>query len=297
VEQKLRNLFWVQLKPCGWQHTELEKFQSFASGTELAISEYPDEIKRQEGILQICEKIVADIRAAITRQDESLALVRRLLLEAPEGQDITVNEIVWNGRFSIVCQGFIGRIQAAIKVLKWVPMSKLTEDLLKVGEERKKLDDPSFVRLHDIFQVSTEMGSRAVFVSEYLGDRESYKRTLLSTVLKEKGPFQLDTTARLLGRMATGLAALHNQPFEAPGGVWGGALGLLTPDKIHYNQLDQRLRVPPFGVSSFLWNVLPCPLYELWIDQDSGVYFAPEQRQKPAGEYLTAKSLLQNVWY
>jgi hypothetical protein len=32
----LRKLFWVQLSPCGWQHTELAEFQAFAA--EVAIN-------------------------------------------------------------------------------------------------------------------------------------------------------------------------------------------------------------------------------------------------------------------
>ena len=56
---RLRNLFWVHLRPCGWQYTELGEFQAF--GTDVAIDNSPDETRRQRVILQVCEQIASEI--------------------------------------------------------------------------------------------------------------------------------------------------------------------------------------------------------------------------------------------
>ena len=291
--RRLRNVFWVQLKPCGWQHTELAEFQSFESSIELAITELPDEMQRQRAILQACEHIASEIVRSTTEQDRHLAFVRRLLLDAQDSHDITVNEVLHVGAFSIVCQGFSGSINAAIKVLRRTPLERMTKDFLRIGEQRMKLADPSFVRIHNIFQVGAEEERRTIIVSDYVSNS-----TLLSTVLDKQGPILVDKAALLLQRTAEGLAELHKLPraagsqdtsHEGREELWERTLGLLTPDDLYYDQPAERLRMPPIGVSSFLWHVLDCAAYEDWVDPKSKVYVAPEQRKTP-GEHLTPKT-------
>jgi len=61
-----------------------------------------------------------------------------------------------------------GSINAAIKVLRRAPLEKMTEDFLRIGEQRMKLRDPSFVRIHNIFQVGPEEERRTIIVSDYV---------------------------------------------------------------------------------------------------------------------------------
>jgi hypothetical protein len=64
---RLRNLFWVHLRPCGWQHTELAEYQAF--GAEVAINDSPDERMRQRAILQACQQIAIEIGRLIADRD------------------------------------------------------------------------------------------------------------------------------------------------------------------------------------------------------------------------------------
>jgi hemoglobin-like flavoprotein len=274
---RLRNLFWVQLRPCGWQHTELAEFQAF--GAELAINESPDETRRQRAILQVCEQIASEIVRSITDQDRDLAFVRRLLLDAPEIQNVTVNKVMW-GEFSICGVGFNGSINVAIKVLKWIPLERLAETLLRIANKRKELTDPSFVPMYNIFQVGGKWERRTVFVSKYMEDSKLLCSEL-SADRDNKKPFAVGTVVLLLRRMAEGLWELHRR--AAGKQEWERTLGLLTPDHVFYDQPAQRLKVPPIGVSSFLWHVLDYETYTDWVDPKSKVYVAPEQRDSPAG--------------
>ena len=65
--RRLRNVFWVQLRPCGWQHTELADFQSSDASGERAISELQDEAQRDRAILQSCEVVAAEISRSIAQ--------------------------------------------------------------------------------------------------------------------------------------------------------------------------------------------------------------------------------------
>lgn len=290
--RRLRNVFWVQLKPCGWQHTELAALQSIESSAELAITELSDETQCQRAILQVCAQIASEIARSITEQDKTLAFVRRLLLDVPDHHDITVNEVIHAGNFSIVCRGLSGSMNAAIKVFRRAPLEKMAEAFLKIGQQRKIMSrlDPSFIHIHHIFQGGTEGEQRIITVSDYVDST-----TQLSTVFDKCGPICVDKVALLLRRMAAGLAQLHKAagskktPDERPENEWEWTLGLLTPDDLYYDEHAERLRVPPIGVSSFLWHVFDCATYVDWVDPEAQVYVSPEQKKIPR-ERLTPKT-------
>jgi hemoglobin-like flavoprotein len=122
---------------------------------------------------------------------------------------------------------------------------------------------------------------------------------------------EIDEVVRLLRRLADGLAELHKQEEHAAlrerssiGAVdspehgkanpqewkWGGAFGLLTPQRIHYNRKEGRFRVTPIGVTNFLWNVFPCAMYEEWVDSTTWMYAAPEQGERTFGHHLTPQT-------
>ena len=284
--QRLRNLFWVQLKACGWRHTELTHFQASGGSSELAIDDAPNEIRRQKAILDACEQIASAMESG-TDKDKHLAFVRGLLLEAQEGHEghnIIVTDYITDNEFSVVCKGFSGSINATIKVLAWRPLKKLADDLLKIGRKRKTLDHQTFVRIHNIFKAGHDRDERIVFVSDYVdGD------TLSSLLLARKEPFPIDRAVSFLRRLAEGLVELHKQQHDDELQSWQNTLGLLAPQDIYYDKLAERLRIPPIGVSSFLWNVLDSATYAEWVNEKSLVYCAPEQRNVPGGR-LTPKT-------
>jgi hemoglobin-like flavoprotein/serine/threonine protein kinase len=281
---RLRNLFWVQLRPCGWQHTELRDFQAFAS--EQAINEFPDETSRQRAILQVCERIATEIVRSATDQDRELATVRRLLAKS-DTHNLTIDRVLSNKSFSIVCQGFDGSRSVAIKVLKFFPLEGLMDTLLRIGNERIQLADPSFTKIQKVFQSGSGDERRTIFVSDYIGNAELLAEKL-SYPDREKQKFDVDRVVQLLRRMAHGLAELHRDTDDGPN-AWERTLGLLTPDDIFYDSRSVRLTVPSIGVSSFLWHTLDCEKYVDWVDPKSLVYVTPEQRAR-LGQRLTPRA-------
>ena len=287
--RRLRNLFWVQLRPCGWQHSELAAFQSLDQSNERAITELADDTQREKAILQSCEAIATAIGRSITQEDKQLAFVRRLLLDAEERHELTVEEVLHAGPFSIVCRGSVGSIDAAIKVLRRPPLERMSKDFMDVGQARMRVADPSFVPIHKIFQVGPEEEKRTIIVSDYLS-----QNALLSHYLEQKKPVPIAKAAPLLRRTSEALAALHAAAgagtVETEGGkeAWKYTLGLFTPGDIYYDLLAERLRMPAFGVSSFLWHVLDWRVYVDWVDPGAAVYVAPEQFSR-AGQHTTPK--------
>jgi serine/threonine protein kinase len=282
---RLRNLFWVQLKPCGWQHTELQHYQAFAS--EQAINEYPDEMGRQRAILQACERIAAEIIRSSTDKDRELAFVRRIL-STTEHRNLTVDSVLHSSSFSIVCHGFEGSTHVTVKVLRFVPLKGLADTLLKIGSKRQELQDPSFKRIHKIFPSGGDGEQRIVMVSDYVGNAK-----LLSTFLDNPDPkqpaFTINRVVRLLRRMAEGLSELHGNIDEKDENAWQSTLGLLTPDDIFYDPASGRLTVSPIGISSFLWHTLDSGKYVDWVDKKTACYVVPEQ-SSPGGQRLTPRS-------
>jgi hemoglobin-like flavoprotein len=271
---RLRNLFWVQIRPCGWQHTELRDFQAF--GAELAISEFLDETGRQRAILQACEQIASEILRSATDEDRDLAFVQNLLSEAPEAQNLAVNSVLKRSTLAIVCEGFDGSAKTTIKVLKFTPLEALTEALLRIGNDRKNLRDPSFKRLQQIFQVGRAGERRTIFVSDHV-DYDTVLSNQLASDREKKTPLPVDTVALLLRRLSRGLREMHQRPITN-NNEWEHTFGLLTPDDIFFDQISQRLAVPPIGISTILWHVLGGEKYAEWVDSNSKFYIAPEQR-------------------
>lgn len=286
--RRLRNVFWVQLRPCGWQHTELANFQSSDPSMERAISELQDEAQRERAILQSCEVIAAEISRSITQEDRLLAFVRRLLLDTQERHDLTVHEVLHAGSFSIVCRGSIGSIDAAVKVLRRAPLARMNDDFMMIGECRRRVTHSSFVPIHRIFQVGSEEEKRTIIVSDYLS-----KSVSLTTYLERGEPTPINKAAPLLRRTADALATLHGAAdlsyttSAAEKEVWKYTLGLLTPDDIYYDPVTERLRMPAFGVSSFLWHVLDWRNYIDWVDPNAEIYVAPEQQLSRANQHVT----------
>jgi hemoglobin-like flavoprotein len=281
---RLRNVYWVQLKACGWQQTELEEFQSFEGSLERAITELTDEGPRQRAILEVCERIASDVTQASSKENRQLAWVRGLLLDGKDNQDIFVSKVLdGEAAFSIVCQGRSGSQNVAVKVLTRTPLTKMASDFLRIGRKRMELSGPSFVRIQRIFKAGTEEEPRIVIVSDYVSDVPKLSKKL------EGNPFPVDRTAQLLRRAAEGLGELHALGSRNPSRQWEQTLGLLTPADVYFDEPAKRLRMAPVGVSSFLWHVLDYTTYAEWVDPSSEVYVTPDQRNR-VGERLTPKT-------
>lgn len=294
--KRLRNVFWIQLRPCGWEQTELSNLQSFPNNLDVSIDELIDENLRHRTILELCEHIALDIIHSINDRDATLASVRRWLLSGPDvSKNITVTDVISEGDFSIVCKGFKGEDVVAVKILKWTPLKKIGNDILIIGNKRRQLTDPLFLHLLDIFQIGPESEKRTVFVSQYMPKTKLLSNLLdvdrnNSTDKDTQDQISVDKAVLLLRRMAEGLVQLHglsnyDDSDEGDHKDWKNAIGLLRADDIYYD--GERLRISAIGVSSFLWNIFDYTVYAKWIDSDSKSYVAPEQPSNPI-EGLTA---------
>jgi serine/threonine protein kinase len=283
---RLRNLFWVQLKPCGWQHTELAEFQSFELNVEQAISEAASDIQRDRAILQACKDIASGIDQSVTNEDKLLALIRLLLVRAPVSGALTVNKVLHEGAFSIVCSGSMGSIDACVKMLRNLPLQTMMEDFIRIGKQRMTVADPAFLRIHDLFPVNAPDQSRSFMVSDYLSHNGR-----LSEFLGKGKPMPVDHAAALLRRTAEALSALHKAGVAQHDSdtEWEWTLGFVTPSDIYYDQDSARLRIAPLGVSSFLWHVLDWDRFVKWVDQRASAYQLPEQLNRPS-ERATRKA-------
>jgi hypothetical protein len=268
---RLRQLFWVQLIPCGWQHSELRDIQGFAS--EQAINEFADDTARQRAILQACERIATELVRSANDSDRALMFVRRLLADTGR-HNLTVDRVLRDTPFSIVCHGFNGSNNVAVKVLKFVPIKGLMESLRRIGEQRARLTDPTFYRLHEIFQSDSNGERRTIFVSEFI-DNAGPLSDAFQAASDDPKYLSVDRVGRMLRRMATGLSELHSA--DLAGSEWERTLGLLTPEDVYYHPSAVRMTVAPIGISSFLWHILDFENYIAWVDQKSEVYVTPEQ--------------------
>jgi serine/threonine protein kinase len=284
-EQRLRYLFWVQLRPCGWQHTELAKFQSFVPSIEQAVSERAGDIQRDRVILQACEEIASEIVLLVTDKDRQLALVRRVLAQDLNHNQIKVNQFLEEGEFAIVCRGSMGGIDVVIKMLRHTPLEKMKNDFVRIGKQRQTISAPAFLRIHKVFPVKLQETSHVFIVSDFLNQRK------LSEMLKNGKPVPLDRVGAMLRHAAEAIAQFHRaahsvQPDVKPDTEWEWTLGFIKPDNIYYDEDANRLQIASFGVSNFLWHALSWDRFVQWVDRDAAAYQLPEQDGRPA-EHVT----------
>jgi serine/threonine protein kinase len=282
--QRVKRVFWVQVRPCGWNGTELAQFQSWEENVAQAVSEYADEIQRDRALVRLCEKIASETTRSITEGDEDLAFVRRLLLDAPEDRNLTVESVIGRGNFAIVCRGRVsGSIDAVFKVLTRTPIEKMSDAFVRIGKARQQIDHASFIRIHDLFQVGPAAERRTIIVSEFMGYAQlssAFDRAKEAHGHERRmALFDVDLVAALVRRTAEGLTALHE--VSAKGGLSPreSTLGFFNVDNIYYDARSERLRLAAFGVASFLWQVFDPSRFAEWVTPSAGSnhYVAPEQ--------------------
>jgi hypothetical protein len=169
-----------------------------------------------------------------------------------------------------------------------VPLEAFSRALLRIGTERQKLTDPSFVRLHKIYLVGPEGEQRAVFVSEYMGRNSILECSeLLSCDREKKELFPVGRAILLLRRMAEGLWELHKAEGKEE---WERTFGALTPDHVYYDRVADRLRVSRIGVSSFLWHVYDWNSFVRYVEPEAKDYITPEQQRDSTAGRLTPRT-------
>jgi len=103
-EERIKNVFWVQLEPCAWKHTELAKFQSKSSGR--ALSELEDDRVRDREIIDLVGEICSAVENITASLDPQLTFVQSILGDEAFQRHLSIESLISNeGDFALVCRG------------------------------------------------------------------------------------------------------------------------------------------------------------------------------------------------
>jgi serine/threonine protein kinase len=225
---------------------------------------------------------VAQIHRSISPNDRHIAFLRRLLSNAENAHDFTITSVLHAGEFSTVYRGFGGGSDLTFKLLKWAPLSKMTEEFRRIGNARKNVYDPSFVGIHRLIDADTAEDQHTIIVSDYVKGKK------LSEFLTS---LTVDEAATLLRRVAEALAALHEAGGDRiPENEWEWTLVLLTSRYLFYDEAAKRLYIPSFGVSRYLCHILGWERFAEWVDPDARVAVAPELNPPKPSRCATRKT-------
>lgn len=290
-EKKIKNLFWVQLEPCPWEHSELADFQSDSSGR--ALSELEEEA-RNRVILKLVGEISDAVDNLVKSSNPALTYARSMLGVEAYQRNLSIDSIISDeGDFAVVCRGKDGNQRdVAIKILRKPPISGAVKILKTTAERRQQLRDPGFIRLYDSFVVTSPMGEHLVLVTEYF-----HEQTLSDAMRNEglKGRFTVDGTVTLIRRAAEALKELHelersadrlSDDFRELG------YGPMMPKHLFYDERLGRLRFAALSISNFEWEVLGWQRFT-YYKPEVARYTAPEQILAHAGAKIDKLKLDQ----
>jgi serine/threonine protein kinase len=289
-KKQIKYVFWVPLKPCAWERTELAKFQRKEPLSNNALSEIRDEIARERAIIDVVREICSGVEDIGKSLDPNLTFVQSIVGDQAFEKGLSIDSLLSNdGDFAIVCRGRNSSQQnVTIKVLRRSPVNGILDKLEKTAEHRKELRDPGFIQLYDSFRTS-QPAEHLVLVMEYCRGK-SLSQALQDPELKAR--FTMDYVVFLLRRTAETLRELHKlesaRNKKSPD-IDDLGYGPMMPAHVFYDDRLERLRFSPMSISNFSWNVLGWRKFAAWINPDSARYVAPEQIKGPSSEAKGAK--------
>src|SRR5262245_12675239 len=105
-KKQIQYVFWVPLKPCAWERTELAKFQRRESLINSALSEIRDEIARERAIIDVVREICSGVEDIGKSLDPNLTFVQSILGDQAFEKSLSIDSLLSNeGDFAIVCRG------------------------------------------------------------------------------------------------------------------------------------------------------------------------------------------------
>ena len=278
-EERIKNVFWVQLKPCAWKQTELAAFQYRSCASGRALSELEDEGVRDREVVYVVGEICSAVQSIAASLDPDLSFVQSILGDEAFKRHLSIESLISkDGDFTWVCRGRdASQRDVAIKVLRRTPISGILEDLQATAKRRAQLRDPGFIRLYDSFMVKSPYGEHLVLVTEYF-----YGKRLHEALADEalKGRFTTDSTVTLVRRAAEALRELHQLELAPPstrGELKELGYGPMIPKHLFYDQRLERLRFSALSISNYAWEVLGWKRFALLVSADAEPYTAPEQ--------------------
>lgn len=287
---RLASVHWVQLRPCGWNWSELAELQAVQEPATASLEDHEEGPEREARVLQACRRITEAMLRLGQGEERELAMVRELISRCPEGVNYRPLVTLERGDFSIVCRGLDENSNdVVIKVLTNTPLHRLRELFLQVSQARQTVTDPSVVKVDKVFEVGTGFEARIVIISEL-----AHKTTLATLIERDsKRPPQdrtltPDRIGTILRRLAEALAALHKLPdihAKAVGEVgYAHVMGPLMPSNVFYDERTERPQISLVGVTNFLWHFFDPDTFRRIVNPSCGTYIAPEKlTQKEAG--------------
>lgn len=289
---KLGALYWVLLRPCGWQWSDLAHLQAVQEPASRAL-EAGDDAAREEQALRCCDRIATGVTQAATADRGEIALVRRVLREARlDNGDVLDVEIapqaeIIKGDFSMVCRGLRRNgDDVFIKVLTNTPLHMMRKMFKTVSQQCGGIVHPSVIRTLQVAQAGSDDQARIVILSDMA------RGVPLSEVMKAdrdkpmgERELNIDTVRIILLRLAEALQALHDQgeiewPADAgadTGTCYTHLMGPLVPSNIFYHAATERPQVSLVGVTNFLWHFFEPETFVSIVRPKHGIYRLPKK--------------------
>ena len=288
---RLASVHWVQLRPCGWNWSELAELQAVHEPASASLEDHAQGPERDARVLQACRRITEAMLRVAQGEERELAMVRELIGRCPEGVNYRPLVTLERGDFSIVCRGLDENSNdVVIKVLTNTPLHRLRELFLQVSQARQTVTDPSVVKVDKVFEVGEGFEARIVIISELA------RKTTLATLIERDSKLpphsrtlQPDRIGTILRRLAEALAALHKLPeihAKAVGEAgYAHVMGPLMPGNVFYDERTERPQISLVGVTNFLWHFFDPDTFRRIVNPGSGTYIAPEKlTHKEAGQ-------------
>jgi len=285
--RQLGAVYWVLLKPCGWQWTELAELQAVQEPASHALTDEPEGANRETCLLKSCERIAAGVVKSIHSEEPAVAAVRNLLRNSEQAAQTVPTALLAKGDFSIVCRGRHNGDEVVIKVLTNTPLHCMQDLFFDVNRACKSIRNPAVLRIRDVFTIGTDYEKRIVILSE-LADGKSLADVMKEDTGKPRAERHLtaDRVRIVLLRIAEALQALHAlEPIEWQGGEpYRHLMGPLVPSDIYYDKLTQRPLVPLAGVANFLWQFFEPETFSRIAGPAHGAYLLPEKLHKASAD-------------
>jgi TIR domain-containing protein len=274
-EKRLQNVFWLQLRPCAWQQSELEAFQGpRALSAEKAIGDITNKGKRERLILAIAGEISAAVEQLERARNPSLTHVKALLGQEARKRNISIESMISSeGDFAHVSRGRDGsQRDVAIKIVPRWRVVRSFERLAKAAEQRRQLRDPGFIRLYDSFRVGGSYDEHLVLIMEFF----EAKRLQVAMDAEPGRRFGIDRTVTLLRRAAETLCELHRTETEDGMGDRDFGFGPMIPHHVFYDERLKRVRFSALSVSTIAREVPGWQVFSTVHDPSSAPYKPPE---------------------
>ena len=220
-----------------------------------------------------------------TDDDRKIAYARRLLADADDQRQLTITSVIDDGPFSTCYRGLSGNADAVLELLKGSALPLATEtEFRRICRQRMAAQHLSFVRILHLVASDSGDAKHTFMESEFINTSEH-----LSKFLTGGSRLSLNDATLLLWRTAETLAQLHESCDHLSATrletQWEWTVGLLTSQHVYFDQNAHRLRIPPFGISSFFWHKLGWSNYVKWVVPKGRFYEAPELN--PADKPIT----------